>query len=332
MCSWFISQIIKKLLEYSHMDPIHIYTNIGAAFGTIALPLFKTFAPLFVLMILVKIFEVKTKEREVQYFLRKNKFEFFTLIFTVAGLAVSYFFVDSPNLSFLVGTVAAFIGAVVLIYLKTREKDFFFSSLQDSTHKEDWMGDGTFQYDRVYKGYCITQSTSGFIFSKSLTWSDYVLESEFKILKTSLGVTVRATDLSNLVMLQIFENGIKPHIRVNGFWQWWTPEESGLLFKKKLNLDQWYRGRFYCNKRSVRIKIYNLQNQIVFDRDWQIPTGTVSVKLPQAAGQIAQSIMGHLPFPINLEYGTVGFRNDGEEKAIVKNFLIEKLQGIDSGD
>ena len=30
-------------------------------------------------------------------------------------------------------------------------------------------------------------------------------------------------------------------------------------------------------------------------------------------------------FPINLDYGTFGFYNDGQENALVKDVLIEKL-------
>jgi len=33
----------------------------------------------------------------------------------------------------------------------------------------------------------------------------------------------------------------------------------------------------------------------------------------------------HIPFPINLEYGTIGFRNSGSEKALVRYVLIEKI-------
>ena len=32
-----------------------------------------------------------------------------------------------------------------------------------------------------------------------------------------------------------------------------------------------------------------------------------------------------IPFPISLEYGSIGFRNDGDENALIKEVLIKKL-------
>ena len=135
---------------------------------------------------------------------------------------------------------------LVFIYSKTRERDFYFITLRKPKDKEDWIGDGKFQYERTQNAYAITNAPAGVIFSKCLLWSDCKLSFDFKILNTSLGVIVRATNLSNLIALQISETGIKPRIRINGFEQAWNPEESGLQLKRN---SIWIVG--ICVNRSV---------------------------------------------------------------------------------
>ena len=119
---------------------------------------------------------------------------------------------------------------------------------------EDWLGEVKFEYDRVQDAFVITNSYSGFIFSKALVWSDYRFDFEFKILHASIGAIVRATNLSNLVMLQIFEDHIKAHIRINGLWLAWEPSE--LRFGERLNLNYWHRCQLDCNKGSIQIRVY----------------------------------------------------------------------------
>jgi hypothetical protein len=301
-------------------------------------PLLKMFWPFFafviVFVVVTKLLETFVKQKTFEYFLKKNKPEIFTFMFAVIGYIVSYTFLKSPGLLFLLSVIVTFVATVVLIYLKMREKDFYFISLQKDADREDWIGKGIFKYERAHNAYTITDSYSGFIYSKCLTWSDYVLEFDFKILKESLGVILRATNLSNLVMMQISEEGIRPHIRVNGFWQAWESKESKLVFNKKINLDKWYWIRLQCDKGSIRIRIYNADSQAVFDRVWEIPSGDIpfTYELPNNFGLVAKGTKSSIPFPINLEYGTIGFRNHNQEKALVKNVLIEKLQGTSSAD
>lgn len=271
----------------------------------------------------------------VRYYVRKNKLEFLTGIFAIVGYFISYIFVENHGASLLLSIVVTLIATITIIYARTREKDFYFLSLQKTAHKEDWIGEGIFQYDRVYNAYAITNSPSGFIFSKCLIWSDYVFNFEFKILNTSVGVILRATNLSNLIMLQVLETGIRAHIRINGFWKIWEEKETKLIFGERLSLDQWYRGRFECDKGSIRIRLYDSDNKLTFDRDWKIPAGQISFSYDppgDGVGLVAKIAVSAIPFSINLEYGTAGFRNDGGEKAMVRNMLIEKIQGVHSAE
>jgi hypothetical protein len=256
----------------------------------------------------------------LQYFLRRNKLEIFTAIGAVVGYFIVYIFSKQEGLSLLLNILLTLVATMVIIHFKTRERDFYFLPLQGLKEKDDWIGTGTFLYDRVQKAYTITNSHSGFIFSKCLTWSDYEFDFKFKILNFSIGAIVRATDLSNLIMLQILERGVKPHIFINGFWKAWEPEEAKLEFTNKLRLDDWYKCQLSCDKSSIRLRISDLKGLAVCDREWRIPSGQV-VLATQGAGQRVSTT---IPYSINLEFGTVGFRNNGAENAVVKDVLIDK--------
>lgn len=264
-------------------------------------------------------------EPSIRYFLRRHKLDFFTAIVAIIGYAIAYIFSREAGLSFALRVLVTFIAMVIIIYSKTSERDFYFLPLQNRKEKDDWIGEGRFEFERGPGGFVITNSFSGFIFSKCLAWSDYRLRFEFKIANASVGAIVRATNLSNLVMLQIFEHGIKPHIRINGFWTEWTAEAAQLIFPKRLTLDDWYRCELECDKSVIHIRIHELKNNShVLDREWRIPSGQVAYGTVDSSSP-QKTITNLIPFPINLEFGTIGFRNDNVEKATVKSALIEKL-------
>lgn len=278
----------------------------------------------FLISILFKFLEYYLPSKSFKYFLKRNKVEFFTFIFAILGYSTSYMFIENPGVVFILGIVITIISLLTIVYSKGNERDFYFLPLKKSGEKEDWMGDGKFGYERVHDAFVITKSDSGFIFSKSLTWSDYFINFEFKILQSSLGVILRATNLSNLIMMQIFSDKIKPHIRINGFWKWWDEQEVNLNFEKNLSSDNWYKCSLYCDKRFIKINIYTIDGEIVFDREWQIPSGNISFSYPNHKNS---ELTPSIPLSINLEYGTFGFRNNDNEKAIIRNVLIEKIQG-----
>jgi hypothetical protein len=206
--------------------------------------------------------------------------------------------------------------------LRLRDKDFYFIELTKDQDKNDWIGRGTFEYRRTNKSFLITEADPGYIFSKTLNWSDYKFESEFKMLNKGLGVIVRAVNLSDYIMFQICPNGIRPHIRINGGWQIWEAKESNLEFKRKLSFDKWYVFSITCEKDILDIKIMEKSKKILLQRSWVIPHQRFGFPFPQQENDPKPLV---IHFPINLDYGTVGFRNSGNERALIKNVLIEKV-------
>lgn len=261
-------------------------------------------------------------KKETKYFFRRNKIDFTTLLTAITLYLLAYLYTEDPKVLLALSIIVTLVSALVIIYTRLRERDFHFISLTKRKHKDQWIGRGTFEYDKTKKCFRITQSEAGFIFSKCLTWSDYKYEFHFQILKKSVGAIVRAVNLSNLVMLQIFDYGIKPHVRINGAWNAWDPFKEKLDFTEKLNIDKWYRCLIQCCKDSLNIRIFEEdQKEHIFDREWKIPHGSIIFALKKdEEGEPTHKI----PFSINLEYGTVGFRNCGSESALVKDVLVEK--------
>ena len=246
---------------------------------------------------------------------------------TGVGAAVSYWiayrFAIHPGMLLGLSLAITVIVTVLLIYLRTREREFQYISLVRRDHKDDWLGTGTFDYNRSHRAYLITNSDTGFIYAKTLTWSDYRLNFRFKILSGCVGAVVRAVNLGNLVMLQIGTMGIRPHLRVNGGWYVEEAAQAKLEFSEPLSSDAWYQATVVCDKAQLRIMIRR-DRTLLFDRIWTIPPGPLQFILDRDAQGQPKTF---LPFSVNLEYGTVGFRNWGPEQAVVREVLIERLRG-----
>lgn len=234
----------------------------------------------------------------------------------VAWLAFS---IRDNKVIFIISVIVFVLLLLVIIYLRMKEKSFYFVPLKKSQEKDNWIGRGTFEYIKSDNCFSITNSDAGYIFSKSLLWSNYSFTFDFKIINSCLGWILRAIDLSNYIMLQCGTDGINPHIKINGMWRKREHKDVELSFDKYLSLDKWYRGKLISEKRTVRITILEGESAI-FDRHWNIPEKAI-VEYRKKEGETPN----HILLPINLDYGTVGFRCWGPEKGLVKNLLIEKL-------
>jgi hypothetical protein len=123
-------------------------------------------------------------------------------------------------------------------------------------------------------------------------------------------------------MLQITQTGIRPHVRINGAWTIQEAENVNLIFPDgRLSLDQWYKCHVSCDKEAINIKIDDKKGEVL-NRQWRLPQGNLIFSFKRDEEDTRPV---NIPFPINLEYGTVGFRNSGNEKALMKNVLVEKI-------
>ena len=256
---------------------------------------------------------------DLWFFFRRYRDDAATLIVAIVVYAISARFVTTPGLLFGLSVGISVVATIVIVTLKARGRDFIWLSMRGREHGEGWIGQGGLSYARIEKGYRITQSNDGVILADTLAWSDYTLRFMFRIEVTSLGVILRAANLGNVVMLQVFQDRIKAHIRVNGAWLVWDNLPS-LTLATPLTLGAWYGCEIACDKRTLRIVI----NGAGEDRpalSWAIPAGSVLFGAggPQSVGTLPT------PFAVNYDYGAVGFRNDGPESALVRHVLVERL-------
>jgi len=244
------------------------------------------------------------------------------IAFGANALAAFSAFYFKDNLAILVFSVLVFIGSLFsIIYLKTKDKDFYYLPLDKPGEGKDWVGRGEFRYIRNEKCFEITQSNTGYIFPKTALWDDYSYKFSFKIVNKTISLIVRAVNLSNNIMLQLAYDGINPHMRLNGQWvKISTHEEAKLSFRENLNPDTWYTGKIICEKRSIRIVIYE-KREPVFDRHWIIPD-QLKVTYFQDEKQSKQiNILQNIDF----DFGAIGVRNDADERGFIKNVYVEKL-------
>lgn len=257
------------------------------------------------------------------YFFRTYANETLSFFIALAGAWIAYIFYKNPNLQFMSLVVLALTSYVIIIFLKLKSRDFYFIFLDNYTDKKDWVGNGYFDYDQKNKSFLIKDSDAGFIFSKCFDWTDYEISCEFKILNNCLGVILRASDLSNYLMLQINKkaNGIRPHFRANGGWLPKEPEEYGLKFENSLEDGHWYKLVVTVNKNIVNI-IMSKNDKCIFERQWDVPSTHLS--FPVRKKENTEEQIGMLDINKDYSYGTVGFRDGHGEKALVRNLLIKK--------
>ena len=162
------------------------------------------------------------------YFIRSYWNEIISLFIGLVGTVLAYIFYRDPKLQFVSLVILAITSFGIVIFLKLKSRDFYYIFFDDYNNKKDWVGNGYFDYYPKGKAFLIKDSDAGYIFSKCFGWIDYEMSCEFRIVKDTLGILLRATDLSNKIMLQINKgkNGIRPHLWANGGYLVKDPKEA----------------------------------------------------------------------------------------------------------
>ncbi len=124
-------------------------------------------------------------------FIRNYKYEFTAFAVNVSTASITYLLTDIA-ISFLLTVIVFTLSMFVVIYFRTRERDFYYLPLNKPGSDSDWVGRGVFKFIKNEKCYEITSSSAGFIYPGTALWDDYYLEFDFKIIKTSIGVIFRA--------------------------------------------------------------------------------------------------------------------------------------------
>ena len=266
--------------------------------------------------------------RKIGYALQKRWRELLSFMSAIVSSYVAFVFSNQPGIAFWASIILTILFSVTTLYLFLQEKDFYFIALDDYKDKENWFGAGKFEFDKTNNAYLIADSDAGYIYSKCLLWGDYVLSGEFKILNKCLGVILRATNLSNYIMLQINreKKGIRPHIRANGGWIIHEVESTGLTFENEKDIKdgKWYKFEFKVKGELAEILIFN-EKETLINKSWKITSGRVSIPVYEKKDDERKSSTHILDIIASYDYGTFGFRNGHGERALIRNLLIKSV-------
>jgi hypothetical protein len=164
----------------------------------------------------------------------------------------------------------------------------------------DYRGDWTIVDGKMLQ---VTSSEQGGITKTGVLWENYTFKFQARIIETCLGAIVRAENLNHYYMFQINPDKIRPHLRLN-VPKITSGETAGLITIELQNAWQnlkdipispvgngWFDAEIRVRGQRVVIKI---NGEVVFDKD------------------------GYLQIP----FGKVGFRNYGDEKALIRNIEV----------
>jgi hypothetical protein len=144
-------------------------------------------------------------------------------------------------------------------------------------------------------------------------WSDYVMQFGARIERKCLGVVIRARDIGNLYMLQIGEQGIRPH-SLRTFVAAVSPGDvSASATTKVLTGEHW--------DPNIEAAPLEVQPGVWFDVE-------VAVDGRDARMLVNGREVLLRPGLLDILYGAVGFRNWGEERALVRNLVVRRLHRV----
>lgn len=164
-----------------------------------------------------------------------------------------------------------------------------------------------------------TRSDAGGITKVGALWENYILSCNFKLLRSCLGVIVRASDLNNYYMFQILKDNIVPHRR------WSSP-----LFSEPASEEQ-----SVSEDQAISARLMQVGIQI----GWQVVDPPTPVKLElhtwyrlriKVEGAsvwlyINDGLYLHKDNFLDITMGRIGFRNHGYEEALVRKVKVRAI-------
>src|SRR3989338_803892 len=117
--------------------------------------------------------------KRVYYFLKGYITDIITALVGVFGFIFAWRYGQTTAIQQGISLLAVVLTLLAIIYFRSRERGFIFSSLTLPRDKNFWVGYGVFQLARVQNAFEITNADPGYIHSHVLTWSDYKLAFDF---------------------------------------------------------------------------------------------------------------------------------------------------------
>lgn len=74
----------------------------------------------------------------IKYFLRSYKYDLLTAIFGFLLTTITFIYAKDQRIIFSLSFIISALSLILIIYIRFKEKDFFFISLLDRKQKDDW--------------------------------------------------------------------------------------------------------------------------------------------------------------------------------------------------
>jgi len=167
----------------------------------------------------------------------------------------------------------------------------------------------------------VTNSELGGLAIPCLSWTDFELQFETRIMKACTAWMVRASSLNDCFMVQLTTDLIRPHIRASGLWEVISSEPHGLPIK----VSEWFSVRTLVRGAWITVYIFingkehlTLQQRLLGAR----PAVPVEIHVgDQGSGKTFLHFLA-----ISTRIGSFGFRLFGEETAQFRNIKAYRLR------
>jgi hypothetical protein len=222
--------------------------------------------------------------------------------------------------------LALWIIAIVIVPFIWPQKpgSVFSENFEKGINPRIWEYEGDWKTELDENGkpvLSITNSEIGGLAIPCLSWTDYELQFDTRIMNQCTTWLMRASSLNDCFMIQITPELIRPHFRASGLWQLVSSEPHGLPIK----IGEWFSIRTLVRGAWVTVYItLNGKEHLVYQKRilGTRPPMSVHVQLgdPENGEKYSQILV------VSARIGSFGFRFSGVESAQFRNIKTYKLK------
>jgi len=269
-------------------------------------------------------------------FCRKRKIFVITFFIFLFLVVVDFRFGQPPVTPFLLGSfidclkqipqwLTTLVFGVWLIFITflifsskrwglTFKGDFFDDFKRGLRSSEwEWYGNWRIEEEENKNVLSVTNSPDGGFTRVGAYWTNYNFTFDTKILNKFSSWLLRVKDKHNYLMFQCWRDRIVPHIRINSYWEVCEPIFLDNHLTIKINM--WYKVKIIVRGDIIEIEING--NNIRYTIP---PTTTPNLPKLYENNRRATFDTGSLRMS-----GRVGFRNDGNEKALFRKVKMTTI-------
>ena len=169
----------------------------------------------------------------------------------------------------------------------------------------------------------VTNSERGGLATPCLSWTDYEVRFDTRILNKCTAWIVRASSLNNYAMIQLEDKSINPHRRAAGMWieKWIEKKPHDFTFKK----GQWYSVQTILRGAWIQVWVTVDNDQHLLYQGEILGTQRPQEVHLTTYDEKAQTHEGITILDASYRIGSFGFRLSGDEKAQFRNVRAYKL-------